>query len=103
MGESEVADLDADEAAANDLTTELDNLDAKVEELTAESTTPDGARIRRQEPTPPEICDEMASLIEELADTGKTNAERLALVQFILTVPVKKCVFKDKLTKIKIR
>jgi len=101
--ESEVADLDADEAAANDLNTELDNLDAKVDELTAESTTPDGARIRRQEPTPPETCDEIADIIEELADTGKTNAERLALVRLILATPIKKCVLKDKLTKTKIR
>merc|ERR1712179_539597 len=88
--ESEVADLEADEA------------DAKVEELTSESTTPAGSRVRRQE-QPPQTCDEIADIIEQLADEEKTNAERLALVQLILATPIKKCTSKDKLTKTKIK
>merc|ERR1711970_287649 len=100
--ESEVADLEADEAAANDLNTALDEVDAKVDELTAESTTPAGGRVRRQESVP-ETCDELADIIEQLADEGKTNAERLALVQLILGTTIKKCVSKDKLTKTKIK
>merc|ERR1712179_674360 len=64
--ESEVADLEADEAAANDLNTALDEADAKVDELTAESTTPAGSRVRRQDvrargkrqEQPPQTCDE---------------------------------------------
>merc|ERR1712179_666003 len=99
--ESEVADLEADEAAANDLNTALDEADAKVEELTSESTTP-GSRVRRQE-QPPQTCDEIADIIEQLADEEKTNAERLALVQLILATPIKKCTSKDKLTKTKIK
>merc|ERR1712179_511664 len=100
--ESEVADLEADEAAANDLNTALDEADAKVDELTAESTTPAGSRVRRQE-QPPQTCDEIADIIEQLADTEKTNAERLALVQLILATPIKKCTSKDRLTKTKIK
>merc|ERR1712179_191658 len=100
--ESEVADLEADEAAANDLNTALDEADAKVEELTSESTTPAGSRVRRQE-QPPQTCDEIADIIEQLADEEKTNAERLALVQLILATPIKKCTPKDKLTKTKIK
>merc|ERR1712179_48169 len=100
--ESEVADLEADEAAANDLNTALDEADAKVEELTSESTTPAGSRVRRQE-QPPQTCDEIADIIEQLADEEKTNAERLALVQLILATPIKKCTSKDKLTKTKIK
>merc|ERR1711936_944976 len=99
--ESEVADLEADEAAANDLNTALDEADAKVEELTSESTTPAGSRVRRQE-QPPQTCDEIADIIEQLADEEKTNAERLALVQLILATPIKKCTSKDKLTRTKI-
>merc|ERR1712179_279821 len=99
--ESEVADLEADEAAANDLNTALDEADAKVEELTSEST-PAGSRVRRQE-QPPQTCDEIADIIEQLADEEKTNAERLALVQLILATPIKKCTSKDKLTKTKIK
>merc|ERR1711962_27457 len=109
--ESEVADLEADEAAANDLNTALDEADAKVDELTAESTTPAGSRVRRQEvrargkrqEQPPQTCDEIADIIEQLADTEKTNAERLALVQLILATPIKKCTSKDRLTKTKIK
>merc|ERR1711970_1246278 len=101
--ESEVADLEADEKTANDLDTALDEADAKVDELTAESTTPAGGRVRRQEPTPPETCDEIADIIEQLADEDKTNAERLALVQLILATPIKKCTSKDRLTKTKIK
>merc|ERR1712055_1133991 len=97
--ESEVADLEADEA------------DAKVDELTAESTTPAGSRVRRQEvrargkrqEQPPQTCDEIADIIEQLADEEKTNAERLALVQLILATPIKKCASKDRLTKTKIK
>merc|ERR1711970_1580916 len=100
--ESEVADLEADEAAANDLNTALDEVDAKVDELTAESTTPAGGRVRRQEPVP-KTCDELADIIEQLADEEKTNAERLALVQLILGTTIKKCISKDKLTKTKIK
>merc|ERR1711936_673600 len=100
--EAEVADLEADEAAANDLNTALDEADAKVEELTSESTTPAGSRVRRQE-QPPQTCDEIADIIEQLADEEKTNAERLALVQLILATPIKKCTSKDKLTKTKIK
>merc|ERR1711936_239447 len=101
--ESEVADLEADEKTANDLDTALDEADAKVDELTAESTTPAGGRVRRQELTPPETCDEIADIIEQLADEDKTNAERLALVQLILATPIKKCTSKDRLTKTKIK
>merc|ERR1711970_705283 len=99
---SEVADLEADEAAANDLNTALDEVDAKVDELTAESTTPAGGRVRRQESVP-ETCDDLADIIEQLADEEKTNAERLALVQLILGTTIKKCISKDKLTKTKIK
>merc|ERR1711970_1598162 len=94
--------LEADEAAANDLNTALDEVDAKVDELTAESTTPAGGRVRRQEPVP-KTCDELADIIEQLADEGKTNAERLALVQLILGTTIKKCISKDRLTKTKIK
>merc|ERR1712212_146409 len=98
--ESEVADLEADEAAANTLNTELDKADAKVDELTTETTTPDGGRVRRQ--SPPETCDEIADIIEQLADEEKTNAERLALVQLILATGITRCRSKDRLTRTKI-
>merc|ERR1719187_1223359 len=100
--EEEVAGLEAEEQEANELNEKLDQADAKVEELTSESTTPSG-RVRRQEPTPPETCDEIADLIDQLADPSKSVAQRLSLVEQILATKVTKCKSKDKLTKTKIK
>jgi len=100
--EAEVADLDADEDAANTLDTELDKVDDKIEELTSDGTTPSG-RVRRQAPDAPETCDEIADIIEQIADPEKTNAERLSLVQQILATKITKCKSKDKLTKTKVK
>merc|ERR1712025_52711 len=102
--ENEVAGLEAEEEEANELNDKLDEADAKVEELTSESTTPSG-RVRRQEqtPTPPETCDEIADLIDQLADPSKTITQRLSLVEQILSTNVTRCNSKDKLTKTKIK
>merc|ERR1712098_566982 len=86
--EEEVAGLEAEEQEANELNEKLDQADAKVEELTSESTTPSG-RVRRQEPTPPETCD-------EIADPSKSVAQRLSLVEQILATKVTRCKSKDK-------
>merc|ERR1719187_2993727 len=100
--EEEVAGLEAEEQEANELNEKLDQADAKVEELISESTTPSG-RVRRQEPTPPETCDEIADLIDQLADPSKSVAQRLSLVEQILATKVTRCKSKDKLTKTKIK
>jgi len=102
--EDDVARLEAEEQEANELNDKLDQADAKVEELTSESTTPSG-RVRRQDPTPtpPETCDEIADLIDQLADSSKTIAQRLSLVEQILATKVTRCKSKDKLTKTKIK
>merc|ERR1712025_209201 len=98
--EANVRSLEEEEA--NELNEKLDQADAKVEELTSESTTPSG-RVRRQEPTPPETCDEIADLIDQLADPSKSVAQRLSLVEQILATKVTRCKSKDKLTKTKIK
>merc|ERR1712243_226658 len=87
--EDDVARLEAEEQEANELNDKLDQADAKVEELTSESTTP-SRRVRRQDPTPtpPETCDEIADLIDQLADPSKTIAQRLILVEQILATKV---------------
>merc|ERR1712142_1369523 len=102
--EADVARLEAEEQEANELNDKLDQADAKVEELTSESTTP-SRRVRRQDPTPtpPETCDEIADLIDQLADSSKTIAQRLSLVEQILATKVTRCKSKDKLTKTKIK
>merc|ERR1711942_148084 len=100
--ENDVSRLDAEEQEANELSDKLDQADAKVEELTSESTTPSG-RVRRQEQTPPETCDEIADLIDQLADPSKSVAQRLSLVEQILATKVTRCKSKDKLTKTKIK
>ena len=104
--EDEVADLrielqtlNNNEKEAINLNTELDKVDAKIEELTAEVTTPTGIE-RRQEPT---TCDEIAVIIEQIAIQGKTIAERLTLVQQILTTTITKCQSKIKLNKTKVK
>jgi len=98
--ENEVRELEQDENDANNLNIELDKVDEKVEELTSD-VTPSG-RVQRQE-GPPTTCDEIADIIEQLADTTKTNAERLVLVQRILQTTIKKCKSKDKLMKTKVK
>merc|ERR1712123_495407 len=97
--ENEVETLEAAKNEADDLNSGLDDVDAKVEELTAEGTTPVG-RVQRQVP---ESCDDLADIIEELAIESKTNAERLVLVKRILSSNIQKCVSKTKLTKTKVK
>merc|ERR1712123_482776 len=97
--ENEVETLEAAKTEADDLNSGLDDVDAKVEELTAEGTTPVG-RVQRQVP---ESCDDLADIIEELAIESKTNAERLVLVKRILSSNIQKCVSKTKLTKTKVK
>eukprot|EP00091_Calanus_sinicus_P002824 TRINITY_DN12956_c0_g1_i4.p1 TRINITY_DN12956_c0_g1~~TRINITY_DN12956_c0_g1_i4.p1 ORF type:complete len:243 (-),score=75.14 TRINITY_DN12956_c0_g1_i4:500-1228(-) len=98
--ENEVRNLEADETDANTLNTELNNVDAKVDELTADATTPAG-RVRRQDG--PTTCDEIADIIEQIADPNKSNAERLTLVRQILATKITRCKSKDKLTKTKVK
>merc|ERR1712106_1089308 len=98
--EDEVKALEADETDAGELDTELDKVDAKVEELTSDGTTVGSGRVQRQAPT---SCDEIADIIEDLADPSKTNAERLALAKRILQTTITKCKSKDKLTKTKVK
>merc|ERR1712106_394871 len=104
--EDEVADLEiqvqtlsANEKEANTLNTELDKVDAKIKELTTEVTTPTG-RERRQEPT---TCNAIADIIEQIAIQGKTIAERLTLVQQILSTRITKCQSITKLSKSKVK
>jgi len=96
--ETEVADLEAEEIAAANLSSGLDEVDTKIEELTAEGTTPVG-RVRRQAPT---TCDELADIIEQLAD-ATTTAKRLILVQQILSTEITRCKSKTKLSKTKVK
>merc|ERR1711892_1395240 len=98
--EAEVRDLEFDETTAEELNTELDKVDDKIEELTSDGTTVGSGRVQRQAPT---NCDEIADIIEELSDQSKTNAERLALVKRILQTTITKCKSKDKLTKTKVK
>merc|ERR1711892_389075 len=96
--ETEVADLEAEEIAAASLSSGLDEVDTKIEELTAEGTTPVG-RVQRQADTP---CDDLAVIIEQLAD-ATTTAKRLILVQQILSTKITKCTSKTKLSKTKVK
>merc|ERR1712106_661597 len=96
--ETEVANLEAEEIAAASLSSGLDEVDTKIEELTAAGTTPVG-RVQRQADTP---CDDLAVIIEQLAD-ATTTAKRLILVQQILSTKITKCTSKTKLTKTKVR
>merc|ERR1711892_704344 len=96
--ETEVADLEAEEIAAANLSSGLDEVDTKIEELTAEGTTPVG-RVRRQATTP---CDDLAGIIEQLAD-ATTTAQRLILVQQILSTEIIQCKSKTKLIKTKVK
>merc|ERR1711892_943597 len=98
--EEEVQALEVDETTAEELNTELDKVDDKIEELTSDGTTVGSGRLQRQAPT---NCDEIADIIEDLADQSKTNAERLALVKRILQTTITKCKSEDKLTKTKIK
>merc|ERR1711892_1335891 len=98
--EAEVRDLEFDETTAEELNTELDKVDDKIEELTSDGTTVGSGRLQRQAPT---NCDEIADIIEDLADQSKTNAERLALVKRILQTTITKCKSEDKLTKTKVK
>merc|ERR1712106_5039 len=98
--ENEVQALEVDETTAEELNTELDKVDDKIEELTSDGTTVGSGRVQRQAPT---NCDEIADIIEALADQSKTNAERLALVKRILQTTITKCKSKDKLTKTKVK
>merc|ERR1711892_1594227 len=98
--EEEVNALEADGTDAEELNTELDKVDDKIEELTSDGTTVGSGRVQRQAPT---NCDEIADIIEELSDPSKTNAERLALVKRILQTTITKCKSKDKLTKTKVK
>merc|ERR1711892_72965 len=98
--EAEVRDLEFDETTAEELNTELDKVDDKIEELTSDGTTVGSGRVQRQAPT---NCDEIADIIEDLADQSKTNAERLALVKRILQTTITKCKSEDKLTKTKVK
>merc|ERR1712106_739137 len=96
--ETEVADLEAEEIAAASLSSGLDEVDTKIEELTAEGTTPVG-RVQRQAATP---CDDLAGIIEDLAE-ATTTAKRLILVQQILSTEITKCKSKTKLIKTKVK
>merc|ERR1739838_365465 len=96
--ETEVADLEAEEIAAASLSSGLDEVDTKIEELTAAGTTPVG-RVQRQADTP---CDDLAVIIEQLAD-ATTTAKRLILVQQILSTKITKCTSKTKLSKTKVK
>merc|ERR1711892_1208189 len=96
--ETEVADLEAEEIAAASLSSGLDEVDTKIDELTAEGTTPVG-RVQRQAATP---CDDLAGIIEQLAD-ATTTAERLILVQQSLSTEITQCKWKTKLIKTKVK
>merc|ERR1712123_554693 len=96
--ETEVADLEAEEIAAASLSSGLDEVDTKIEELTAAGTTPVG-RVQRQADTP---CDDLAVIIEQLAD-ATTTAKRLLLVQQILSTEITKCKSITKLSKTKVK
>merc|ERR1712128_83929 len=96
--ETEVTDLEAEEIAAANLSSGLDEVDTKIEELTAEATTPVG-RVQRQAATP---CDDLAVIIEQLAD-ATTTAKRLILVQQILSTEITRCKSKTKLSKTKVK
>merc|ERR1712128_335743 len=96
--ETEVADLEAEEIAAASLSSGLDEVDTKIEELTAEGTTPVG-RVQRQAATP---CVDLADIIEQLAD-ATTTAKRLILVQQILSTEITQCKSKTKLIKTKVK
>merc|ERR1739838_282361 len=96
--ETEVADLEAEEIAAANLSSGLDEVDTKIEELTAEGTTPVG-RVRRQAST---SCDDLADIIEDLAE-ATTAAKRLILVQQILSTEITTCKSKTKLSKTKVK
>merc|ERR1712106_1242861 len=96
--ETEVANLEAEEIAAASLSSGLDEVDTKIEELTAEGTTPVG-RVQRQADTP---CDDLADIIQLLAD-ATTTAKRLILVQQILSTQITKCTSKTKLSKTKVK
>merc|ERR1719228_152488 len=98
--EKEKEDIEADENSAKTLNSTLDDVDKKVEELTADVTSSSRVLVQRQAPT---TCDEIADIIEDIADETKTNAERLELAQRILQTTITKCKSKDKLTKTKVQ
>merc|ERR1719228_3012228 len=98
--EKEKEDIEADENSAKTLNSTLDDVDKKVEELTADVTSSSRVLVERQAPT---TCDEIADIIENIAEETKTNAERLELAQRILQTTITKCRSKDKLTKTKVK
>merc|ERR1719228_3109918 len=98
--EKEKEDIEADENNAKTLNSTLDDVDKKVEELTADVTSSSRVLVQRQVPT---TCDEIADIIENIADETKTNSERLELARRILQTTITKCRSKDKLTKTKVK
>merc|ERR1712142_673939 len=99
--EAETAALESDQNAATALSSELDNVDRKVEELTS------GSRVRRQAGTPaapsvPTTCDEIADMITQMSG-NITNLERLNIATAMMQTGVTRCASKTKLLAVKVK
>jgi len=93
--EQEVQEQQQQLAVTEELTGKLDDVDAKIENI----TSPSGGRQVRQAPS---SCDEIADLVTELDEAENAN-DRLSLVVRILASTVTKCTTSDKLLKVKIK
>ena len=89
----ELASLEAEEEAASAVDSEIDGVEAKIEQLTqtSDDTTSTEKKVRRQAAT---SCVEVGTLVDEMTKERET-AKKLVLIRRITTSTILSCTSED--------